>query len=219
MRKTIGVLAVLGVTLAACTSRDAKMSEDLQKDLALASSSEGISLAPSAAPARSGISAIERSAPTPRRPAPSQRVRQRRPVRHSTEVAPVEVASAPDEEAAPEPQPSVEPEPESDAPASTRPRPVEGGTVATGGDMGGGSVGRGGGNRGIAIQVGIGVLGAILRGGVVEGDRCDPRGSRRGPVAGGPVIGGPNGPIMRGPTYYAVTESRRLAPPLRATRP
>lgn len=78
--------------------------------------------------------------------------------------------------------------------------------------MGGGSVGRGGGNTGVAIAIGIGVLGsilgsgghgAILRGGTVGGDRCDPRGRRTGPV-----IDSRNGPIMRGPTYYVVTGAR-----------
>jgi len=78
MRKSYLLLAGAGAVLLAACSGDKKvaMNDDLKNDLELASSSDGITLANSSPNAgQQVISAIERTTPPTRQPAPSTRVR------------------------------------------------------------------------------------------------------------------------------------------------
>lgn len=202
-RSLVGSAAIL-LGIAACKGSDAGMNADLAKDLASAKTSDALALAPHAG-TQSVVSAVELS-PGARMRLQSS-ARSSRPVAHRTphkdrikaavsEVsaatpapAPVEVASS----TAPAPATTpVDPEATS-APPSPRPQPVDAPYPgrdpgsARGGENGGGGPSVGG------IIVAIG--GAILRGGVVDGDRCDPRG--RGSRGGGILINR-RGPIFRG---------------------
>jgi hypothetical protein len=173
------LISAAGLIVAACSGKDARMSDDLKKDLDLASTSDGLALAPSAAKGSQVVSAIERTTPpAPRQIAQSQRVVKHKPapranpapvvaqkadVSDEVENQPVAVAQAP-----------TEPEPTQ----SPRPRPVE---MPSGGGSGV-SVGRGGGSS-VGSVLG-GIIGVVLRGGIVIGDdACDPRtdGRRRNP--------------------------------------
>jgi hypothetical protein len=176
MRTFVRLAGVAGaLALAACSSKD-KVSDDFQKDLERAATASEITL-PSARPGTQVVSAIERTTPpAPRRVAQSQRVAKHKPAPTRT-PAPVEVEQA-DVSTEVEPTP-VEPTPAPVAEAplpSPRPQPV----AQTGG-AGDGAIGNGRGDSGVGIGT---VIGAILRGGVVDGDDCDPRvdGRRRGGV-------------------------------------
>lgn len=186
------LISAAGLIVAACSGQKKTMSDDLKKDLDLASTSDGLALAPSAAKGSQVVSAIERTAP----PAPRQIAQSQRVVKHkaapkappapvdaqkadvSTEVEnqPVAVAQAPAE-----PEPSQSP----------RPHPIE---TPSGSGV---QVGRGGGSS-VGSVLG-GILGVVLRGGIVigDGDACDPRPQGRGRSGGSindhfPVgIGGP----------------------------
>jgi hypothetical protein len=162
--KLAGVAGALA--LAACSGRE-QQSSDFQKDLERASTASEITL-PTAQPGTQVVSAIERTAPGPRKVQYSQRVAKHKPAPTRVE-APVEVTTETEVEptpVAPEPAPVQE----ATIP-SPRPQPVAQG----GGDIGEGSIGRGG--RGDGIGIGT-VIGVILRGGVVDGDDCDPRSER-----------------------------------------
>jgi hypothetical protein len=174
MRKSYVLLAGAGAVLLAACSGDKKvaMNDDLKNDLALASSSDGITLANSSP--NSGqqvISAIERTTPPARKAAPSTTVR-----RHK---------------AAPKSPPHVV---KTEAPA--RPQPVQV-SYPSGPSSGGddGSVSRGS-TAGAVIGS---ILGAVIRGGIVigDGDACDPRTDGRGTRSGGTRTGYPP-PLPRG---------------------
>jgi hypothetical protein len=170
--KLAGVAGAL--VLAACSGKSSEMSADLQKDLERASTASEITL-PTAQPAAEVVSAIERTQPVARRVAQSQRAPKHRPAPRAL-PAPVEVENA-DVSTEVEPQP-VEPAPVPTEVAplpSPRPQPV----ASTGGGMGEGRVGTGRGD--IAAGVGT-IIGVVLRGGIMDGDECDPRtdGRRRG---------------------------------------
>jgi len=184
MRKSYLLLAGAGACLVAACSGQKKtaMNDDLKNDLALASSSDGITLANSSPNTGTQvISAIERTTPPARREAPSAPVRHHKPA----PKAPPQVVrtQAPATVAQAEPQP-VAPTPASDPmPVSPRPQPA---TVSypsgpsSGGDDG--SVSRGP-SAGSVIGS---ILGAVIRGGIVvgDGDDCDPRtdGRHRGAI-------------------------------------
>jgi hypothetical protein len=191
MRMFVRLAGVAGaLALAACSGKD-KVSDDFQKDLERASTASEITL-PATQPATQVVSAIERTTPpAPRRVAQSQRVAKHRPA-PTRQPAPVEVERA-DVSTEVEPAP-VEPSP---APAteaslpSPRPQPV----ATNGGGAGDGGVGTGRGTSGNTGAIIGSVIGAILRGGVVDGDDCDPRtdGRNRGGILINnriPVIGG-----------------------------
>lgn len=176
MRKGYLLLAGAGaVLLAACGSdKKGSINDDLKKDLELASSSDGITLANSSPTAgQQVVSAIEQTAPpTSRKVASSSRVRRHKAAPKSppqvvhamspatvAETEPQTVAVAPSDEA---------------APVSPRPQPVSV-SYPTGSSSGGddGSVGRGGSSAGAVLGT---ILGAVIRGGVVgDTDDCDPR--------------------------------------------
>lgn len=114
-----------------------------------------------------------------------------------------QVAQAP----APAPSPTVEQTPDPSAPAVPRPSPVDpnAGAGASGQEGAGRSPGAGNGS-GIGAVLG-GIFGVIIRGGVVDGDNCDPRSEgrvhRRPPYGGGGRFGIPEntpGRVM-GPIY------------------
>jgi hypothetical protein len=182
MRKSYLLLAGAGAVLLAACSGDKKASinDDLKKDLELASSSDGITLANSSANVgQQVVSAIEQTAPPARQQAPSNRVRTHRAVHK----APPQVvkAQAPAQVAQIEPQ-SVAPAPVANdpTPVSPRPQPVAvsypSGASSGGGD---GRVSSGGSSVGAVLGT---ILGAVIRGGVVgDVDNCDPRTDGRQP--------------------------------------
>jgi len=173
MRKSYLLLAGAGAVLLAACSGDKKgaMNDDLKTDLALASSSDGITLANSSPDAgQQVISAIERTTPPTRQQTPSTRVRRHK----AAPKAPPQVVrtQAPATVAETEQQ-SVAPMPNDPTPVSPRPQPVAV-SYPSGPSSGGddGSVNSGS-NAGAIIGS---ILGAVIRGGVVgDVDRCDPR--------------------------------------------
>ena len=181
MRKSYLLLAGAGAVLLAACSGDKKvaMNDDLKNDLALASSSDGITLANSSPNAgQQVISAIERTAPPTRQSAPSARVRHHKaapkaPPQVVKTTAPATVAEA-------EPQ-SVAPQPVANDPTPVSPRPQPVAVSYPSGPSSGGDDGSV--NRGSSAGAVIGtILGAVIRGGVVmgDGDACDPRTDGRG---------------------------------------
>ncbi|HMI55613.1 MAG TPA: hypothetical protein VK494_05460 [Gemmatimonadaceae bacterium] len=174
MRKSYLLLAGAGAVLLAACSGDNKTSinDDLKKDLELASSSDGITLANSSATAgQQVVSAIERTTPPVRQPTPSNRVRKHKPAPKSPPQ--VVRAEAPATVAETELQP-VDPAPVDPTPVSPRPQPVAvsypSGPSSGGGD---GRVSSGGSTAGVVIGS---ILGAVIRGGTVgDVDHCDPR--------------------------------------------
>lgn len=184
------VIAVLAVS--ACKGNDRTMNDDLAKDVALAANQNGLALAPSNG-LQTVVSAEEQSPQARSKMAPSTRStratphrtphRDRVPAHHATEVASVS-APAPEEAPAPSPAPApqpvvTEPAPAVDVPVaeSPRPHPVDVGSSAGSGTV---DAGRSGGGISIGNVIGIVLGGAILRGGVMDGDHCDPRGHRGG---------------------------------------
>ena len=172
MRRFVKLTGIAGaLAVAACSSGSTGSNDEFKKDLERASTASEISLA-AAQPATQVVSSIERTTPpAPRRIAQSQRVAKHRPAPTNT-PAPVEAQGADvseEVEVAPT-TPSPSPVQEVTLP-SPRPQPV----ASTGGDYGDGDVGRGSGDVGSGIGTAIGV---VLRGGIVIGDDCDPRGER-----------------------------------------
>ena len=168
--KLAGVAGVLVV--AACSGKDGAMTSDLKKDLELASSASEITL-PASQPAAQVVSAIERTQPVARRVAQSQRAPKHRAAPRA-QPAPVEVQQA-DLSTEVEPQPvEVSPAPTEVAPLpSQRPQPV----ASNGTGSGDGRIGSGRGDQGSGIGT---IIGVVLRGGIVDGDECDPRTDGRG---------------------------------------
>ena len=176
MRKSYLLLAGAGAVLLAACSGDKKvaMNDDLKNDLALASSSDGITLANSSP--NSGtqvVSAIERTTPPARKVAPSTTVRRHKPAPKSPPQ--VVKTEAPAQVAQNEPQPVANtPVANDPMPVSPRPQPVPvsyPSGPSSGGDEG--TVSRGS-TAGAVIGT---ILGAVIRGGIVmgDGDNCDPR--------------------------------------------
>ena len=184
------VIGTAGLIVAACSGQQKTMSDDLKKDLDMASTSDGIALASSSAKGSQVVSAIERtSPPAPRRVAQSQRVVKHKPAPRP-DPAPVEAQRATvSEEVVPQPV-AVVPTPSEPAPsASPRPHPVD---MPSGS---GASQGNGGGMD-IGTVLG-GVISVVLRGGGVDGDACDPRtDGRRG--ARGPISINSRIPVIHG---------------------
>jgi hypothetical protein len=166
----VATLAVFG--LSACSDNDATIDYTLNEDLALAESGEGIALAPKGG-GRGTISAVEQIPQRTQRVAPAERAKVARATttRHQVPLEPVveepqqsEVVAAVEEEV---PQVAVEstPAPVEATPEPTpaaRPHPVDV-EVSNPADVGRGP-------RGTVV---------VIRGGVVDGDHCDPRVDRR----------------------------------------
>lgn len=171
MVRLAGIAGVLAI--GACSRGDTAMSDDLRKDLEMASAAGSISLASSEIAGNQVVSAIERTTPpAPRRIAPSQRVAKHRPAPRATR-APVEVEEADvSEEVETRPvEPAPAPAVEADVLPSPRPQPI---LVSDGGDNDGrsGSIDRG--------RVLGGIITVVLRGGGVDGDECELHDGRRG---------------------------------------
>lgn len=175
MRKTYLLLAGAGAILLAACSGDKKTSinDDLKKDLELASSSDGITLANSSAtPGQQVVSAIEQTAPAPKQKAPSTTVRRHKPAPKATPH--VAEAKAPATVTEPEQQ-TVAQLPAGHDPVMVTPRPQPVPVSYPSGPSSGGDDGRvsSGGNVGAVLGT---ILGAVIRGGVVgDVDNCDPR--------------------------------------------
>ena len=176
MRKSYLLLAGAGAVLLAACSGDKKASinDDLKKDLELASSSDGITLANSSPNAgQQVISAIERTAPPARQQAPSTRVRRHKAAPKSPPQ--VVQAQAPATVTETEQQ-SVASTPSANDPTPVSPRPQPVAVSYPSGPSSGGDDGRvssGGSSVGAVLGT---ILGAVIRGGVVVGDdNCDPR--------------------------------------------
>jgi hypothetical protein len=154
------------------------MNDDLKKDLELASSSDGITLANSSPNAgQQVVSAIERTTPPAKQQTPSNRVRTHKPAPKSPPQ--VVRAKAPATVAQNEEQ-SVAPAPVDPTPVSPRPQPVAV-SYPSGASSGGddGRVSSGGSSAGAILGT---ILGAVIRGGVVgDVDNCDPRTDGRRP--------------------------------------
>jgi hypothetical protein len=210
MRKSYLLLAGAGAILLAACSGDKKTSinDDLKKDLELASSNDGITLANSSQTAgQQVVSAIEQTAPAPKQKAPSNTVRRHKPA----PKAPPQVAQAKAPARVTETeQQSVAPAPVADDPTPVSPRPQPVAVSYPSGPSSGGDDGRvSSGGSGVGAVLGT-ILGAVIRGGVVgDVDNCDPRSEGRGrsypnhqiPI----VIGGRMGGI---PRSGGVTSSR-----------
>jgi hypothetical protein len=211
MRKSYLLLAGAGAVLLAACGSDKKvaMNDDLKNDLALASSSDGITLANSSP--NSGtqvVSAIEQTTPPARKAAPSTTTRRHKPAPKSPPH--VVKTEAPAQVAQIEPQP-VAPAPVANdpMPVSPRPQPVQV-SYPSGPSSGGddGSVSRGS-TAGAVIGS---ILGAVIRGGIVmgDGDNCDPRTEGRGarlPNNRIPIVL-PRGPVFSGRTGGGIAPPR-----------
>jgi len=184
------------VVLAACGKNGASpnraMSDDLKRDLQLASSS-GLDLASQQASKGFALTEIAQSsaptsAPTVKKGAGPKAVKSKAP---TVKAAPDNSIDSKAEEPtvqvmAQAPSPTTEPTPDPMAPAVPRPSPTpidpNGGEGARGQNGGGPNPGAGDGGGSVLG----GIFGVIIRGGVVDGDHCDPRRDRpRGPRSGG----------------------------------
>ena len=178
MRKTYLLLAGAAVLAACSADKKTSMNDDLKKDLELASSSDGITLANGSPNAgQQVVSAIEQTAPPTRQQTPSNRVRTHKQAPKSPPQ--VVRAKAPATVAQNEEQ-SVAPAPVDPTPVSPRPQPVAV-SYPSGASSGGddGRVSSGGSSAGAVLGT---ILGAVIRGGVVgDVDNCDPRTDGRRP--------------------------------------
>jgi hypothetical protein len=173
MRKSHLLIAGVGAVLLAACSGDKKsaINDDLKKDLEMASSSDGITLANAANSGTQVVSAIEQTTPPARHQAASAPVKRH----HLAPKSPPRVVQtkAPASVTATEPQ-EVASAPSSDAtPVSPRPQPVS--VSYPSGPSSGGDDGRVSTGSTAGAVIGT-ILGAVIRGGVVgDGDSCDPR--------------------------------------------
>lgn len=162
------VASVSVVFLSACVgSNNDAISSDLQKDLELASSSDGISLGNRAITASvQFVSAIEQTTPPARKVATSARVKRHRPV-------PKEPPQVVETEAPADVIEDVESVATADADLSVSPRPQP---VAVSYPGGSSSVGSGSGTGAVLGTI----FGVVVRGGGVgDIDHCDPRRTSR----------------------------------------
>ncbi len=196
MRKTHALACVAGVLLVAGCGRNkgTAMSDELKKDLDLASSSDGINLGGSpTSPATQVVSSIERTKTAPPSPAPSARAHRHR----KAEAPPERVESEAATDIAEEAPTTVAEAPvatEAAPPISPRPQPIQ--VSYPGGSTGSVTHGPSAG------EIFGAVLGAVIRGRVVGHggigageDRCDPRTDGRRGTGNAIIING-RFPIM-----------------------
>lgn len=179
MRKSYLILAGAGAVLLAACSGDKKaaMNDDLKKDLELASSNDGITLANSGSAGTQVVSAIEQTAPPTRQQTPSTKVRRHKAAPKSP---PQVVRTQAPATVAENDQQSVAPEPVSNDPTPVSPRPQPVAVSYPSGSSSGGDDGRVSTGSTAGAILGT-ILGAVIRGGVVgDGDQCDPRTDGRG---------------------------------------
>jgi hypothetical protein len=188
-------VALSAVVLAACGRHSAPgnqaMSDDLKHDLDQVASS-GLDLASQQKSASFPLTEIApSSSPAPshtlKKAAGPKAVASKKPtVKAAPEPVVAEKVEEPQTQVAVQtPAPTVEPAPDPSAPAVPRPSPVpidpNAGQGTNGRDGGGRSPGAGDGGGSILG----GIFGVIIRGGVVDGDHCDPRTDGRGRGRGG----------------------------------
>ena len=184
MRKTYLILAGAGAVLLVACSGDKKtaMNDDLKKDLELASSNDGITLASAGNAGTQIVSAIERTAPPTRQQTPSTKVRRHRAAPKSP---PQVVRTEAPATVAENDQRSVAPERVGNDPTPVSPRPQPVAVSYPSGPSSGGDDGRVSTGSTAGAVIGS-ILGAVIRGGVVgDVDNCDPRTdgrARRGAV-------------------------------------
>ena len=211
MRKSYLLLAGASAVLLAACSGDKKvaMNDDLMKDLELASSNDGITLASSGSAGTQVVSAIERTTPPSRQQTPSTRVRRHR----AAPKAPPQVvrAEAPATDAEDTELQQVAMATSDPSPVSARPQPIA--VSYPSGPSSGGDDGRVSSGSTTGAVLGS-IMGAVIRGGVVgDVDECDPRtdGRRRrnppmsigrfpipSPRVGGGIVSGRVGGSTRG---------------------
>ena len=210
MRSSMVAVGLASVVLAGCGKNGASpnraMNDDLKRDLQLASSS-GLDLASQQAAKGFALTEIAQSsasspAPAVKKGAGPKAVRSKTPTVKAAPDASIESkAEEPTTQVmAQAPSPTTEQVPDPAAPAVPRPSPMpidpNGGEGARGQNGGGPNPGAGDGGGSVLG----GIFGAILRGGVVDGDHCDPRtDGRHGrrPPYGGPSTF-PNNPYPTG---------------------
>jgi hypothetical protein len=215
MRKTYLFLAGASAVLLAACSGDKKgaMNDDLKKDLELASSNDGITLASAGNAGTQVVSAIERTTPPSRKQTPSTQVRRHKPAPKSP---PQVVRTQAPATVAENDQQSVSPEPVANDPTPVSPRPQPVAVSYPSGSSSGGDDGRVSTGSTAGAVIGS-ILGAVIRGGVVgDVDNCDPRtdGPRRtrgtvisinqrlpGRVGGAGRMGGMINPLGRVPRF------------------
>jgi hypothetical protein len=215
MRTDVKVAAIsFAVVLGACDTRREQttgLSDDLKRDLAVASASAGeLATTPSAYQRTRFVSDVEMArakTPAPRPVASKRRtapVRRPEPVSKPAEQVAEDATVASTEEPAPAPTPAAAPSPTQEPVVITQqpteepaPAPVP---ASTGRGDDGRSVGQGGiGERGIGGGLG-GILGGIIGAVVIRGghggvDKCDPRTDgrrRRGGMIGGGAMDRPD---------------------------
>lgn len=177
MRKSYLLIASAGVAfLSACgTGNNTAVNADLQKDLELASSDDVMTLGNSAVTSsQQFVSSIESTSPPAREVSKSAPVKRHKPARKSpprvaqTE-APADVSQSEPTQVASMPVDKIE----LDVSVSPRPQPI-----AVSYPSGESSVGSSGGSATGAV-IGT-IFGAVIRGGAVGDDHCDPRRTSRG---------------------------------------
>ncbi len=173
MRKSYLLLAGASAVLLAACSGDKKvaMNADLMKDLELASSNDGITLASAGNAGTQVVSAIERTTPPSRQQTPSTRVRRHK----AAPKAPPKVvrSQAPATDAEDTEMQSVAMATSDPSPVSARPQPVA--VSYPGGPSSGGDDGRVSSGSGNGSVLGS-IFGVVIRGGTVgDVDECDPR--------------------------------------------
>jgi hypothetical protein len=189
-------VAVLLVACGTEKKQTATLSDDLQKDLAVAAApAPGLATAPTSYEKMQVVSAVERSraaAPAKRHVATKKRtppVKRPEPVSQPAEEV-VEEQTVATSEVAPAAAPAPEPEVIAQQPApepSEDPAPAPVGRGGNEGDVGIGS-GRSGGGLGGILG---GIIGAVvIRGGIGGVDKCDPRTDGRRRRGRGGIIGG-----------------------------
>ena len=189
LSSSIMAVGLSAVVLAACGRNgtpNRQMSDDLKRDLQLATTS-GLDLASQQRSKAFPLTEIPQSsspspAPTLKKAAGPKAVRSKHPtVKASPEPSVVANAEEPQVEIAQrEPSPTTEPAPEPAAPAVPRPSPTATDPNGEGahGHSGNGPTAGAGDGGGSVIGT---IFGVILRGGIGDGDHCDPRtDSRRG---------------------------------------
>ena len=210
LRISLLPVVLAGVAVAACskssTRADRPLSDELKRDLQLASTTS-LDLASKQSAAAFPLTEVPiaaSSAPrsTLRKSAGPKAVASKTPTVAATPEPTVAVeAEEPEVQVMAEaPSPTMEPIPVADAPAVPRPSPVN---PAPAGD---GSWGRGGTSTGGSVLGGI--FGVVIRGGGVDGDRCEIH-DRRGRNRPGGVYSAPSNPypVVGGSTRRTGTDA------------
>lgn len=201
------------ILLAACSKRQQEpvaLSDDLKKDLATASSGGDLAIAQKSYQRMRFVSSIEQSRPIVPAKRPSTSHQRLHVASHHQTTQPItDVASEPTITAVSE-TPGTVSTPEAAAPApsiTVAPAPAPEASPAPVGSSSGGTVGDHDQGGGIGGLLG-GIMGAVIRGGHVGVDKCDPRtdGRRGGVIMGPPVF---ENPVPTGQPIFSGMPRRR----------